>query len=350
MSSRITDRGENTTAAGAFLKRFSGQRMLVLGDIILDRYWWGDATRLSPEAPVPVVRLERSSLRPGGAGNTAANLAAMGAAVTLFGVAGEDTEALELRAVLEESRVNASGLFTQAGRRTTTKTRIIAGHQQVVRVDAEHTAPISGEMALGAAALVARELEQAQAVVISDYAKGFLAPALLEAVIGSAVDAGKSVFVDPKGADYKRYRGATLLKPNRAELALLTTMPVTNHPEAIAAGCRLSHLLAGTRVLVTEGAEGMTLFSGGHRVEHVASKPRQVFDVTGAGDTVLASLSMAVTAGASWAEAMQISTVAAAIAIEQMGAAAVTLEQLKQYLDEQFSDEIIPEQSGLIQQ
>jgi rfaE bifunctional protein kinase chain/domain len=318
----------------AILKRFPGQRMLVLGDVILDRYWWGEASRLSPEAPVPVVRLERSSLRPGGAGNTAANLAALGAAATLFGVAGEDPEAAELRVVLEESRVNASGLFTQAGRRTTTKTRIIAGHQQVVRVDAEHTAPISGEMALGAAALVARELERAQAIVISDYAKGFLTPALLEAVIGSAVEAGKPVFIDPKGADYQRYRGATLLKPNRAELALLTTMPVASHSDTLAAGRRLSELLEGTRVLVTEGAEGMTLFAGGESVTHVAATPRQVFDVTGAGDTVLAAVAMAVTVAASWLEAMQIATVAAAIAIEHMGAAAVTLEQLENHLAE----------------
>jgi rfaE bifunctional protein kinase chain/domain len=303
--------------------------MLALGDVILDRYWWGEASRLSPEAPVPIVRLERSSLRPGGAGNTAANLAALGASVTLFGVVGDDPEALELRLVLEESRVNPSGLLTYAGRRTTTKTRIIAGHQQVVRVDAEHAVPIPGEMALGAATLVARELENAQAVVISDYAKGFLAPALLESVIGSAVEAGKPVFIDPKGADYNRYSGATLVKPNRAELALLTTMPVTNHADTLSAGCRLSTLLEGTRVLVTEGAEGMTLFAGGERVEHVASKPRQVFDVTGAGDTVLAAVAMAVTAGASWLEAMQMATAAAAIAIEQMGAAAVTLEQLE---------------------
>jgi D-beta-D-heptose 7-phosphate kinase/D-beta-D-heptose 1-phosphate adenosyltransferase len=316
--------------------------MLVLGDIILDRYWWGDASRLSPEAPVPIVRLERSSLRPGGAGNTAANLAALGASATLFGVVGDDAEALELRLVLEESRVNASGLLTHAGRRTTTKTRIIAGHQQVVRVDAEHSVAIPGEMALGAATLVARELENAQAVVISDYAKGFLAPALLESVIGSAAEAGKPVFIDPKGADYKRYSGATLVKPNRAELALLTTMPVTNHADTVAAGCRLSTLLEGTRVLVTEGAEGMTLFAGGERVEHVASKPLQVFDVTGAGDTVLAALAMAVTAGAPtslkpaspWLGAMQIATAAAAIVIEQMGAATVTLEQL----DEGFAE------------
>lgn len=313
----------------AILKRFPGQRLLVLGDVILDRYWWGDASRLSPEAPVPIVRLERSSLRPGGAGNTAANLVALGASASLFGVAGEDVEAEELQAVLREAGINGKGLFTQVGRRTTTKTRIIAGHQQVVRVDAEHTAPIPGELALGAAAVIARELDGVQAMVISDYAKGFLSPALLEAVIGSAVDSGKPVFADPKGADYSRYRGVTLIKPNRSELALLTTMPVTNHVEAAAAGCRLSTLLAGTRVLVTEGAEGMTLFFEGARVEHVASRPREVFDVTGAGDTVLATLAMAVTAGASWLEAMQLATIAASIAIEQMGAAAVTCAQLE---------------------
>jgi D-beta-D-heptose 7-phosphate kinase/D-beta-D-heptose 1-phosphate adenosyltransferase len=254
--------------------------------------------------------------------------------VELFGVAGEDPEAAELRGALEECRVNTSGLFALAGRRTTTKTRIIAGHQQVARVDAEHTAWIPGEKALGVSALVARELEQARAVVISDYAKGFLTPALLEAVIGSAAETDKPVFVDPKGADFRGYRGATLVKPNRAELALLTTMPVANRIETVAAGRRLSELLDGTRVLVTEGAEGMTLFADGEVVEHVASTPRQVFDVTGAGDTVLAAVAMAVTAGSTWVEAMQIGTVAAAIAIEQMGAAAVTLEQIENHFAE----------------
>jgi D-beta-D-heptose 7-phosphate kinase/D-beta-D-heptose 1-phosphate adenosyltransferase len=323
----------------AILKRFPGQRILVLGDVILDRYWWGEASRLSPEAPVPVVRLERSTVRPGGAGNTAANLVAMGASVSLFGVTGEDAQAAELKAVLTECGVPAEHLLADSSRRTTSKTRVVAMHQQVVRVDDENTSAISEQLASAAALAVAAELDASGAIVISDYAKGFLTPGLLETVLARANQAGRPVFVDPKGSDYMRYRGSTFLKPNRGELGLLTGMPVTNHQEAVAAGRRLSSLMPGTLVLVTEGAEGMTLFADSQQTEHVASTPRQVFDVTGAGDTVLAALAMGITAGATPRQAMRLALEAAGIAIAQMGAVAVSLQEMR---------EIIPDHSGLI--
>jgi len=197
------------------LKLFPGQRILVLGDVILDWYWWGQAFRLSPEAPVPVVRKQRTSLQPGGAGNTAANLAALGARVSLFGVTGRDSHADELKAALKACGVDTSGLIADAGRPTTTKTRVIAAHQQVVRVDEEATHPISTDTADAVLKTVREDLNNAGAIVISDYAKGFLTPPLLDAVIGEARRAGKRVFADPKGADAARYRGAFLLKPNR---------------------------------------------------------------------------------------------------------------------------------------
>jgi rfaE bifunctional protein kinase chain/domain len=311
------------------LKKFPGQRILVLGDVILDWYWWGQASRLSPEAPVPVVRKQRTTLQPGGAGNTAANLAALGARVSLFGVTGEDSHANDLKAALSACGVETGGLITDSGRPTTTKTRVIAAHQQVVRVDEESTHPISTDIADAVLKAVLEDLHNAGAIVISDYAKGFLTPPLLDAVIGEARRAGKRVFADPKGADAARYRGVFLLKPNRVELGLLTGLPSETHAEILAAGSRLAGNMPGTHILVTEGSEGMTLFAESQAPEHLAPAPRQVFDVTGAGDTVLAAIAMAVTAGASWTQAMQLAAEAAGIAIGQMGSVAVSLKQLQ---------------------
>ncbi|MBZ5631682.1 MAG: D-glycero-beta-D-manno-heptose-7-phosphate kinase [Acidobacteriia bacterium] len=312
------------------LKGFPGQRILVLGDVILDWYWWGQASRLSPEAPVPVVRKQRTTLQPGGAGNTAANLAALGARVSLFGVTGKDGHADELRAALSAQGVETAGLIADASRPTTTKTRVIAAHQQVVRVDEEASHPISTDIADAVLKAVRQDLTNAGAIVISDYAKGFLTAPLLDAVIGEARRLGKRVFADPKGADAARYRGVFLLKPNRLELSLLTGLPAaTTHDETLAAGSRLAASMPGMHILVTEGSEGMTLFAESQPPEHLASTPRQVFDVTGAGDTVLAVIAMAVTAGASWSQAMRLASEAAGIAIGRMGSVAVSLKELQ---------------------
>jgi len=278
---------------------------------------------------VPVVRKQRTSLQPGGAGNTAANLAALGARVSLFGVTGKDSHADDLRTALTGYGIETSGLIADPSRPTTTKTRVIAAHQQVVRVDEESTGAISTELADAVLKAVRQDLANAGAVVISDYAKGFLTPPLLDAVIGEARRVGKRVFADPKGADAARYRGAFLLKPNRLELSLLTGMPAATHAETLAAGSRLAGNMPGTHILVTEGSEGMTLFAGSQPPEHLAPTPRQVFDVTGAGDTVLAVIAMAITAGASWSQTMRLAAEAAGIAIGQMGSVAVSLESLR---------------------
>ncbi len=313
----------------AALRRFPGQQILVLGDVILDRYWWGDASRLSPEAPVPVVRKRRCTLRPGGAANTAANLAALGATPYLVGLVGMDQEAGQLRDALAECGVAADTLIAEESRRTTSKTRVIASHQQIVRVDEEDTSAISAETEARALQAIAGCLPSASAVVVSDYAKGFLTPSLLAAVIAAAERAGKRVFVDPKGADFSRYQGCFLLKPNRLELSILSGLPARNHQETLAAGSRLSAAMPGSLILVTEGSEGMTLFAGARPIERLASAPRQVFDVTGAGDTVLATLSLAISAGAAYRDAMELSSEAAAIAISTVGTATVKLPQLE---------------------
>src|SRR5215510_1283905 len=205
---------EKDAALQRIVRGFTGRRVLVAGDVILDRYWWGDASRLSPEAPVPVVRRQRSSLSPGGAANTAANLAALGASAELVGVTGDDPEADQLQSALSAAGVKASGLIRDRSRPTTTKTRIVAAHHQIVRVDDETTADVPLSIEDQAAAVIAAELANVDAAVFSDYAKGFLSPGLLQRSIAVARGAGVPVFVDPKGADWRRYLGASLLKPN----------------------------------------------------------------------------------------------------------------------------------------
>jgi len=313
----------------AVLRHFPGQSILIIGDVILDRYWWGEASRLSPEAPVPVVRKQRSTVRPGGAANTAANLAALGATAHLVGLVGTDREAGELQGALRECGVAVDFLIAEDARPTTTKTRVIASHQQIVRVDEEDVGAMPGEVEDRAREAMAECLERTNAVVVSDYAKGFLTPSLLRFVTDAAGRAGKRVFVDPKGADYTRYQGCFLMKPNRMELSILTGLPARNHEETLAAGSRLSAIMPGTLILVTEGADGMTLFADSIPIEHIASAPRQVYDVTGAGDTVLATLSLAISAGASYRDAMELAAEAAAIAISTMGTATVKLLELE---------------------
>ena len=325
----------------AVLRHFPGQRIVTIGDVILDRYWWGEASRLSPEAPVPVVRKQRSTVRPGGAANTAANLAALGATADLIGLVGIDREAGELREALLECGVAVDFLIAESVRPTTTKTRVIASHQQIVRVDDEDVGAVDGEVERRAREVISRCSESASAVVVSDYAKGFLTPTLLHFVTTAARESGKPVFVDPKGADYTRYQGCFLMKPNRLELSVLTGLPVRNHEETLAAGNRLSSAMEGTLILVTEGSDGMTLFADSRPIEHIASAPRQVYDVTGAGDTVLATISLAISAGASYRDAMELAAEAAAIAISTMGTATVKLLELETALHARVQSSVV---------
>jgi len=328
---------ESINELRGILKTFPSNRLLVLGDVILDRYWWGECDRLSPEAPVPIVRKQRSTVRPGGAANTAANLVALGASAAIAGVVGADGPAVELRNELEASRITAF-LVEDRARPTTSKTRIIALHQQVVRVDEEETIALPEELADSVARWVAGELPKCQGIVISDYNKGFLTPGLLEKAIALANEKGCRTFVDPKGADYKRYSGCFLLKPNRLELGLLTSMPVQTREETLKAARALASWMPGTTILVTQGADGMTALSPGGGEEHVASIRRQVFDVTGAGDTVLATVSLAICAGATLRQAVELASRAAAIAVSAMGTVAVTREQLAGALEATRND------------
>jgi D-beta-D-heptose 7-phosphate kinase/D-beta-D-heptose 1-phosphate adenosyltransferase len=318
-----------TPNALPLLDRLAGRQVLVVGDVMLDEYLWGSAWRISPEAPVPVVDLDRHNFVPGGAANAAANAAGLGAAVALVGVVGEDGAAERLRSALTAHRVRAEGLVAVPGRPTTAKTRIIAHGQHIVRVDHEERGPLPAEPEARLVGLATAGAASADACVLSDYAKGVVSARLAQALIAAAGRRGCPVVVDPKGNDFAKYQGATLVKPNLHEAGLFLRREVVTDEDVVAAGQRLREALGGGALLLTRGAAGMTLFLPGQGPLHIPSAAQEVYDVTGAGDTVTATLAVALAAGASLEEAARLANRAAAITVGRVGTAAVRIEELR---------------------
>jgi len=305
------------------LPRFDQARVLVVGDIMLDRYWEGPVSRISPEAPVPVVTVEQMNDRPGGAANVALNIAALGAFAALSGYAGADAKADVLEAMLRGAGVDCS-LSRIPGRETITKLRVISRHQQLLRLDFEQPQPCLPDP-LPVAELATR-LAGCGALVLSDYAKGALRePGPL---IARARKLGVPVLVDPKGADFTRYRGATLLTPNLGELEALVGACSTEG-ELVARGKRLMAELDLEALLVTRGEYGMTLLRPGVEELHLPARAREVFDVTGAGDTVIAVLAAAIAAGTDLPSSVALANMAASIAVGKLGAATVSGPELR---------------------
>ncbi|MEO6394111.1 MAG: D-glycero-beta-D-manno-heptose-7-phosphate kinase [Pyrinomonadaceae bacterium] len=311
------------------MRRFGKVSALVVGDVMLDRYWWGNVDRISPEAPVPVVRLTQSSLVAGGAANVAANIAGLGARPWLVGVVGDDEGGAQLPAALIQANVDADHLLKSAERPTTVKTRVVAHQQHVVRVDHEDNAAISDTCAGELAMIAERLLADAQVLVLSDYAKGVLTPELLHRLIAHARELGLPVLVDPKGRDYERYAGATLLTPNRTEAAQAVGLDPHEPNVVLRAGELLIENLRIDSLLITEGEDGMTLFERGRDPVHLDASAQQVYDVTGAGDTVIATLGVALGAGADLLTAARIANIAAGLAVQQVGTTTVSLDQLR---------------------
>jgi D-beta-D-heptose 7-phosphate kinase/D-beta-D-heptose 1-phosphate adenosyltransferase len=312
------------------LAKFRDIKVLVVGDVMLDRFWWGDVSRISPEAPVPVVNLNRTSLLPGGAANVAANVASLGAKPYLLGCVGDDSAAEELASVMKGAGIIPGNLIKIPGRSTTVKTRVIAHGQQVARVDQETTENISEQIEIFALEKV-RELKgQVNAIAISDYAKGFLTDSILNKLITAARELDLPVVVDPKGRDYSKYSGATLLTPNRREAALACNFDETSRTVVHDAGWKLLEVLRIDSVLITEGEDGMTLFERGFPVHHLSALAREVYDVTGAGDTVLAVLATALGAKISRRQAAEIANAAAGLVVEKVGTSVVQPGQLQE--------------------
>jgi rfaE bifunctional protein kinase chain/domain len=309
---------------------FSAQRILIIGDVILDEYLWGDVRRISPEAPVPVVEIRSRTFVPGGAGNAAANVVSLAGRALLGGVVGHDHQADKLGEVLRRQGVDTGGLVVDSERLTTTKTRLIAHGQQVVRMDSEQRTPLPHPVEDTLLQWADRHLPAVDACILSDYGKGVVSSRVAEQIIRGARQLGKPVIVDPKGANYAKYRGATVVKPNIHEVQQALKEEIEDDNSLLEASRRLVGLLEGAAVLITRGPEGMSLFREGLAPVHFAAVARHVFDVTGAGDTVVSTLAMALSAGLTLEQAVHLANLTAGLVVGKRGTATVTLDELRE--------------------
>ena len=319
-------------ALRAYIKKFRNGKVLVVGDLILDQYIWGQVNRISPEAPVPVVTVSAESLQLGGAANVSNNIRSLGGRVDLCGVVGTDEGSRQFLKVLERQGIGRDGVLTAQDRPTTRKTRVVAHNQQLVRFDTEKADAISGVLEARISRYVAACIRSASALVVSDYAKGVVTPRVMADLTDLAARHGIPVIVDPKVTHIGRYKGVTVLTPNHLEAVQAAGLHGDDEATLLEAGRQLHQRLGCQAVLITRGERGMSLVEGGGKVTHIPTVARQVFDVTGAGDTVVAALALALSAGASMRQAAVLANHAAGIVVGMVGTGTVTAAQLDEAL------------------
>lgn len=317
------------------IENFSNVKVLIVGDVMLDRYLWGSVNRISPEAPVPIVNINKTSLVLGGAANVAANVAGLGAKPLLVGITGKDDEAKILEEILEKSNISSKFLIPLKERGTTIKTRLVAHNQHVVRFDRETTNPVSETEVDSVFEKIESIFDEASIIIISDYAKGLLTEPLLKRLITFAKSKNKPVMIDPKGKDFSKYKGATVLTPNRREAADATNLEENGQDLVGRAGKKLLQDLSLEALLITQGERGLTLLQKNSETFHLEASARNVYDVTGAGDTVIAAFAVAAGAGADYYEAAKLANISAGLVVEQIGTTAVTKELLQAELKNQ---------------
>jgi D-beta-D-heptose 7-phosphate kinase/D-beta-D-heptose 1-phosphate adenosyltransferase len=315
--------------AAELLARMSGRRVVVVGDLMIDEWIWGDVTRISPEAPVPVVAVRDHSFTLGGAGNVANNLRALGARVAFVGCVGDDGEGARLRAMFDDLGVDARGLLTLADRPTTRKTRVVAHNQQVVRADWESTAPLRAEDRARVVERVREAARNADAVVLSDYAKGLFHREIVEAALAAPI-----VVADPKPADVGMFAGVTCVAPNAAEAARASGIAIVDDASLERAARALLSSLGCRFVLVTRGEHGMSLFGAGGERFDVPAVARTVYDVSGAGDTVVAVLTLALAAAIPAEVATQLANFAAGAVVEKLGTATALPSEIVELMEQ----------------
>jgi D-beta-D-heptose 7-phosphate kinase/D-beta-D-heptose 1-phosphate adenosyltransferase len=322
----------NTKKLQKILQNFKGAEILVLGDVILDEYIFGKVSRVSPEAPVPVVEeLSRTHL-PGGAAYVASHVNSLGGTAHLISVVGEDSSGDLILEQLKKTGISDLGIVKDSERPTVVKTRVIAQHQQIVRIDNEkkfHVNPLITKEILDK---IKDCLSSVDVVIISDYGKGVVIPAIFNEVIKLGQKNKKPIAVDPKPTFCLQYKGVTIITPNQNEASQSVHIPITDEPSLIKAGNELLRRLKSESVLITRGEQGMSLFEKGKKPVHIPTFAREVFDVTGAGDTVIAVLSMALAAGAGILEASYLANYAAGIVVGKIGTAPLNLQEIKDAL------------------
>lgn len=314
------------------LSKVSGKKVLVAGDLMIDEYIWGAVERVSPEAPVPVVGVKGQTLRLGGAANVANNIVSLGGRVELCGVVGDDQMGRWLVSDLEKKGIGVRGIVTVQGRPTTVKTRVMAHDQQVVRVDKEVTTPIekSDERILLASA--GSFLSECGCLILSDYAKGVLTTTMIRDLIQQGRKAGLPVAVDPKVIHFPMYKNVTVLTPNLLETSAGSGVRVDGMENLLKAGRKIFEKLRCENLIITRGEQGMTVFEGVEKVTHLPADSRQVYDVTGAGDTVISTVALGLASGLSVLESAYLANVAAGIVVGEVGTVAVSPEMIRNRL------------------
>jgi rfaE bifunctional protein kinase chain/domain len=313
------------------LRAMRGRRIAVIGDLMLDEWYWGSVRRISPEAPVPVVEVNDHTYTLGGAGNVANNLAALGAKVSLFGVIGADDAGARLLSLCKRLGVDASNVIRIEGRPTTQKMRIVAHNQQVVRADREAIAPIDGKVRQRLARALAQLDGKLDGVIISDYGKGLVARQLVQAVRGFSRPA--VIAADPKPQNLDAFHGVDWIAPNVAEAQSAAGFPIRNDADLARAAKVLMARTDAKHVLVTRGEHGMSLFSKKEKPLWVPALARQVYDVSGAGDTVMSTLTLALAAGATMARAVTLANLAAGVVVEKLGTATANAKEILAFAD-----------------
>lgn len=321
---------QNRKRLNKYIDRFPSARILVVGDIVLDHYVWGKVSRISPEAPVPVVNVTKESILLGGAANVVNNIHALGGSVRICGVIGHDDAGRQLTHLLRSQRIPTDGLIIDPDRPTTIKTRVIAHNQQVVRFDRETKDKIERETRQRLFVHIEEQIRDLDAIVISDYCKGVVTGELVKKIVKLAKRHDVIVSVDPKVSHFGMYSGVSILTPNTNEASLGSRIDIEDEKSLLKAGFLLLEKLKCKALLITRGEHGMSLFEQGRKVTHIPTMAQEVYDVTGAGDTVISTLTLAMAAGASMSEAAVISNYAAGIVVGIVGTATVSPQELQQ--------------------
>lgn len=336
MVSRLTLSSTQRNRLVEAISSFAGCSVLVIGDLMLDTFIWGDVQRISPEAPVPVVEVMDETQLLGGSANVVRNVAALGAQVVVTGIVGDDWAGRKLRELFGEIGVTTDGLIVENDRPTTSKTRIIARNQQVVRFDKERRIPLQGNALAKVLSFLKNGLSRVDALLVSDYGKGMITRELMDGIRSLRREHRFPVIVDPKVQDKDLYRGVTMVTPNHHEASRMSGMAVYDGETLARAGKRLLQELECEMLLITRGKEGMSLFLQDDDTVDIPTVARRVYDVTGAGDTVLATVSLGLVAGLSPVEAATLANIAAGIVVGEVGTAAISSSQLMQAINVGF--------------
>ncbi|MBI2485693.1 MAG: D-glycero-beta-D-manno-heptose-7-phosphate kinase [Deltaproteobacteria bacterium] len=317
----------------SILENFPKLRILVIGDVMLDRYFWGDVQRISPEAPVPILKVSGENLSLGGAANVAKNLRSLGATVEIFGIIGRDGEGENLIALLKQIQIDSKGIISDLKNLTATKTRLIAENQQIARIDKEETSPISDKVKNHIMRAFTKSVEEntPHGIIISDYAKGLIREDLSNEIIQLARRKGIFVCIDPKGKDFNKYKGANVITPNQKETEELCGFPIEDDKTLKRAAEILIEQTDAEGVLITRGRHGISFYvKGTHEIKTIHSDAREVFDVTGAGDTVVSAFTLSYITSKSWEDSVRIANCAAGIVVGRIGTATVTQQELSE--------------------